>query len=127
MKPININNIPDIIGNKDGEWWLTFDGGDDEDRLFVEPYIQWYEPNENKYKRIEKMIDKFEIKRKHFTVYCGYDVSGYNYWITDMNEGNYFAITVCLHNRTLPRHSILPLARAVQRAWDKFKKFESFI
>jgi len=77
---------------------LQFDGGLDDQRLFLEENINVFanDMTEKEYFEMQKQIDSFELKGQGFEVFCWNDSSSYDYWyeegLTDCS--NYIMVTV---------------------------------
>ena len=96
---------------------LTFDGDDSDLRLQADnESFGWSEMDEKEYDKVEKALDKFEVKGKGYTVYCSYDVSGYDYWMIKQEEPNYVNISVSFDTADFPVKELRDLGKAVQKA-----------
>jgi hypothetical protein len=73
---------------------LEYDGDTSDLRLHSDERINWGAGTKREYQRIEKKLNKFEIKGEGWVVYVGHDVSGYEYWMKTMEEDNYVMVSV---------------------------------
>lgn len=104
--------LPELI--KRGR--LTFDGDKTDLRLHSDDMFRWGAKTKRDYEIAERKIDKIEYKGKGWTIYAGYDVSGFNYWMKKMEETNYMMLTVCFDTETIDRSEIEAIDRALDSA-----------
>ena len=110
MKTIKFWDIPSKIKT------LDFDGDKTDLRLHNNENFRWGAKGIREYKRAEKQIDKFEIKGNGWLLYAGYDVSGFSYWMKQMEETNYISISVMFDSTEINIDEIEKLENALQSA-----------
>jgi len=120
MKTIKFYDIPEKIK------FLEFDGDKEDKRLHFDRDIKFYTANENDYKEIEEHIEKYSIERKYYTVYVWCDVSGFDYWIKQMQESNYIKISVMFKADEIPIHTIKQLEEDLIKTDGEFMIYESY-
>lgn len=120
MKTVKFYKIPNTIKE------LVFDGDKEDKRLFYDGDIRWYKKKRKKYEKIEKELDDYEIDRQYWTVYVSYDVSGFDYWIKNMNEENYISIVVIFKEDLIPFDELNQLADDIRNTYEHFEKYESY-
>ena len=120
MKTIPFYKIPDHIDN------LDFDGAESDLKLHVDNHINWYESQEELYNNIEKSINAFNIDRDYYEIYAWCDISGFDYWINTMEEGNYIQITIAFKSANVPFEIIDQLREDINQAIYTFEDFESY-
>ena len=113
MKTIKIWDIPEHIGLWNNQPLLEFDGNKTDLRLHTQESIRWYEPNEAKYEAIETDIGKQGTTGNGWTVYAWCDISGHDYWINNMGEGNYIQITVQFESESVLTEELTKIDAAV--------------
>jgi len=100
---------------------LTFDGGEDDNRLFAETiYSDTLNMTQEQYEAMEYDLKKYSIKGNGFEVYAWADASGFKYW-QKMQECNYIQITVAIHDLDCDHEEIKTL---VEQAKKHFRKYE---
>lgn len=100
MKTSISESILKLIANETG---LTF-GGYDDSRLFydkksINVFAQLMSKEE--YSKMEKELNKNEIKGEGYTVYAWNDASGYDYWAKDNDDSNYIQVTAYINDLNL--------------------------
>lgn len=121
MKTIPFYEIPNHIDE------LEFDGDKGDLRLHHQDHINWTEPNKKEYEQTEKELDAFRIKRKSYSIYFRYDVSGYEYWVEEQEEENYIGITVEFNNTDLTLEEVEQLEEDIEEAYFQASLYESYI
>lgn len=112
----HIKDIPKFTGVRN----LEHDGDDTDLRLHVHSIdSNWFCNDEKHYVEIENEIDAFEIKRKAYTVHMWCDVSGFDYWMKQMDEPNYIQVTVSFNELYTDENDLNELANDVEKAIDK--------
>lgn len=121
MKTIPFYKIPNYIEE------LEFDGDKEDLRLHHQDHINWTEPNEEEYVLTENELDGFEIKRKAYSIYFRYDVSGFEYWVEEQEEENYINIVVAMNTTELTIEEVEQLKVDVEEAYFQASLYESYI
>lgn len=121
IKTIPFYEIPNYI--KD----LEFDGDRTDLRLHHQGLIRWTEPNKKEYEQSEKELDTFEIKRKSYSVFFSYDVSGFEYWVEEQEEENYINIVVAMNTTDLTIEEVEQLKEDIEEAYFQASLYESYI
>lgn len=121
MKTIPFYKIPNYIKE------LEFDGDKEDLRLHHQDHINWTEPNKKEYEQTEKELDAFEIKRRAYSIYFGYDVSGFEYWVENQEEENYITITVGFNSTDLTLEEVEQLDEDIEEAYFQASLYQSYI
>lgn len=121
MKTIPFYKIPNYIED------LEFDGDKEDLRLHHQVLIRWTEPNKKEYEQTEKELDEFEIKRKAYSIYFGYDVSGFEYWVEEQEEENYIGIAVAMNTTELTIEEVEQLEEDIEEAYFQASLYQSYI
>ena len=107
---------------------LEFDGGEEEQRLFVNDSlrIDVFAPamGRKKYEEMEKDLDEYAIKRDKYHVYAWNDCSGFDYWNNE-SEMNYIQITVWIENDVLSKEERDQLVEDVDDLHNHFSKYNN--
>lgn len=69
----------------------------DNNKFDANDIIWWDAENEGEYNEIERKINNSIIEKEKYSIYSWCDVSGYHYWVEQMEEPNYIQITVCFN------------------------------
>lgn len=107
MKTINFWTLPTYIKT------LTFDGDKTDFRLHCDEMPYFGARTKEDYEHATNRIDTLGIKGNGWQIYCGYDVSGFSYWMENMQEQNYISITVSFDNIEIDRKEISKIKTAL--------------
>ena len=105
---------------------LTFDVDKNDLRLFAgDAGYSWGFDSEEDYINQEKSLDSFEIKKENYTIYFSYDVSGFDYWINNMEEGNYIQVCVSFDSVDFPESKLTELKNDIEEAIFEAENLEN--
>ena len=91
----------------------------DEKHLDVEQSDWWTAITEKQYNKITNQLDKVVAKGKGYKIYVWYDVSGFEYWVNNMQEPNYAQITISFDNDVINPKQIPTLIKKLDRVVNK--------
>jgi hypothetical protein len=105
---------------------LTYDGNDD-DRLFAEGMINYNVAlmSKEQYSKLLQDLESFSIKGKGFEVYGWNDASGFEYWKSRGEDGEYNYIQVTATITAPSEVNDGALKSAVEEAQDHFSKWDN--
>jgi len=83
-------------------------------RLDLQDRFNWSAETPEEYEAIEKRIDALSVMGFGWDVYASYDVSGFDYWMVNMEETNYLHITVAFHASEIAETEIPLINGAVE-------------
>lgn len=98
---------------------LEWDGDKSDLRLFHNCGMynfHWGEKEEKDYQKVEKKLDKFEIKGSGYAICLGYDVSGWDYWMNKQEETNYVNIIIEFTAKDFPVKQLSTLKKDYRKA-----------
>lgn len=110
---INFWNIPNYIKE------LEFDGDKTDLRLHSDNWYNWGADNEEDYEEATELIDSIEEKGNGYTIYCWCDISGYDYWMINMQETNYIQISVMFDSPTIDESELENLKTLLDKVNSK--------
>jgi hypothetical protein len=70
-------------------------------KIDVYSSVYWTAENEEEYIEKEDIINNYKIENELFTLYSWCDVSGFDYWVIQLEEENYVSIDVVLKKDVL--------------------------
>jgi len=105
---------------------LTFDGGDD-NRLFPSGMfsVDVSKMSKKEYAEMEKAINSAEAKGEGFEVYAWNDVSGYEYWKSQGESGDFNYIMVTAAILDPKKADPKKLMSAMHKVADELEKFDN--
>lgn len=112
MKTIKISEIPRMVKS------IRFIDNDN-NSLDVEQNDYWSRDTEKEYNAVTNKLDKLEFKGRGYTGYVWYDISGYNYWVVNMQEDNYAQITIRFDNDTINKSQLPALEHKINKLIDR--------
>lgn len=95
---------------------LTFDADKTDLRLHSDETFCWGCKTKKEYAAACKRIDKIGCKGDGWQIYGWYDVSGYEYWMKNMQEQNYIQITIAFDTDTIPESELQNISNALDNA-----------
>lgn len=93
-------------------------------RIFNDDYYRWTCLNEEGYKEITNQLDTYSIKGNGWKIYLGYDVSGFGYWVEQMEESNYVMIVIAFENEDIDKSEINNIIKALESTQDYCQDLE---
>lgn len=94
--------------------------------LDLEFYPHFTAGTEEEYCIITDALDKNSVSRKKYRVYCWYDVSGFDYWVNQMEESNYISITIDIKSN-LTKEEYISLLYDINCVVSKAEKIATII
>lgn len=113
QETIKFWDLPDHENIIEEGFPLQFDGDKTDLRLFADPYTRWSAKGKREYKKAEKAINNIEYKGNGWLIYAIYDVSGYDYWVKQMEETNYLLLIIRFDSENLLVSEIPALKNAL--------------
>ena len=95
---------------------LEYDGDPTDLRLHSDERFSFGANRESEYNEAIKEIDDINYKGNGWEIYASYDVSGYDYWMKNMEERNYITITVSFDKEDVDRNEIEKIDKAMSDA-----------
>ena len=96
-----MENLQDDLNKLfEDDYFIGYDGPPD-DRLFGENMYHFDADltlSESKYNKVIQRINNTHLTTKKYSIYFGYDVSGYDYWYKKQEEPNYIHLTIAMND-----------------------------
>jgi hypothetical protein len=102
---------------------LTYDSDPTDRRLHYDSRdgnIIWSKKTKKEYQAVEKRIAKFKRTGNGWKVFTWCDVSGFEYWMENMEEDNYVQISVYFDTDEIDECELDKIADAVDDAHNEF-------
>jgi hypothetical protein len=116
MDTIKIVDLPALLSG----WWDV-----EETTLHNNDGIRWGAPFKTPYTKAEKKIRNFEIKTNYYSIGCGFDGSGFDYWMGNMKESNYCNFSIHFESDELPVSEIKTLKMDIDKALGFLAEIEN--
>ncbi len=110
MKNIKFYNLPNQIKH------LTFDGDKTDLRLHNDEMFSWGAKTKKEYNKAVKEIDSINYEGNGWKIYAWYDISGYDYWMKNMEEPNYIQITISFDKGNVSTDEVIKISNALEDA-----------
>jgi hypothetical protein len=124
MKTIKFYDIPDLAYQLG--IYLTYDRDPKDLRLHVEQTHPFGAKTENRYNKATDYLDGLVMTGNGWEIYASYDVSGFDYWMKNMQETNSVNIVIGFTDtQEIDQDEILPLFNAINKYIDKIYYFRN--
>jgi hypothetical protein len=109
---------------KTNDYQLGYDGIES-NHIYLDDQFRWSHKNKKGYDEIAKKIDDAEIKGNGYIVYASYDISGYNYWVKQMEESNYMSISILFDNDYFNDDNMNQLINDIDEVFSRCQEIEN--
>lgn len=110
-------NLPELLAKRNIN--ITFDGDKTDLRLHIDDNYRWGANVKREYKRASDLIDAIEYKGKGWEIFAWYDVSGFDYWMKQMEETNYIQITIAFDTEDIEDSQLDAIYNALDNATNR--------